>query len=541
MKRFSIILIIITLLQSCSSSNHRIISDAKLLMDSGNIDSALYLISNIYEPEKLDTPLIAKYAIIIGKAHEYKGEAMSEDSLLEVALDYYSNVTPCDSFQLMQATILSAKHYWWRGNKEKAYDLLENAIQYNRPAILMQLCELASNDYNYSRLSRYMSQLLDYDSGNSDMSFIIRYNYGLMLYYMGNPQAADIALNGIDRYIRLPQDSATYWKLALRSQADIASDNGDQRRAIELQDKALKHFDGDSTEMSLSYASLSRYYLLSGDTNKSKKFLNLANNMATDEILTDLSYAGYYQILQLLIDYAQNRNFSFRDWATYVNRLQSNADHNRKITEAKEQTNRQLVERNYRITIMSQRRQLMTLYVIIGLILAITGLVIYLRHKHKLELEKDEEIETLHKLIAGIQTDNNINAEDEHFFKRMMLQQLGVIRIAASNPTAANQELLKRMQKIADKEISVDALLNWQDLYKTIDYIYENYYSNLMERYGNILNEKELQLCCLLRANFSTKEISILTQQSVRTVYQRKTQIRQKIGIEEKGNISMIV
>ena len=123
----------------------------------------------------------------------------------------------------------------------------------------------------------------------------------------------------------------------------------------------------------------------------------------------------------------------------------------------------------------------------------------------------------------------------------MMLQQLGVIRIAASNPTAANQELLKRMQKIADKEISVDALLNWQDLYKTIDYIYENYYSNLMERYGNILNEKEIQLCCLLRANFSTKEISILTQQSVRTVYQRKTQIRQKIGIEEKGNISMIV
>ena len=55
-----------------------------------------------------------------------------------------------------------------------------------------------------------------------------------------------------------------------------------------------------------------------------------------------------------------------------------------------------------------------------------------------------------------------------------------------------------------------------------------------------MLNERELQLCCLLRANFSTKEISIVTQQSVRTVYQRKTVIRQKLGVEEKGDIAAV-
>ena len=42
---------------------------------------------------------------------------------------------------------------------------------------------------------------------------------------------------------------------------------------------------------------------------------------------------------------------------------------------------------------------------------------------------------------------------------------------------------------------------------------------------------------CLLKANFSTKEISIVSGQGVRMVYQRKSVIRQKLGMEEKGDI----
>ena len=39
---------------------------------------------------------------------------------------------------------------------------------------------------------------------------------------------------------------------------------------------------------------------------------------------------------------------------------------------------------------------------------------------------------------------------------------------------------------------------------------------------------------CLFKANFSTKEINMLTRQSLQTIYQRKTQIRQKLSIPEK-------
>ena len=149
--------------------------------------------------------------------------------------------------------------------------------------------------------------------------------------------------------------------------------------------------------------------------------------------------------------------------------------------------------------------------------------------------EKEEELEALRQLVTESQ--QHTEQKDDRFFKRIMLQQLGVIRMAASNPTTANQELIRRMSEIVDGHVPVDSLLHWEDLYQTIDYIYEGFYTRIKEKYGNLLNEKELQLCCLLKANFSTKEISIVSGQGVRTVYQRKSVIRQKLGMEEKGDI----
>lgn len=52
------------------------------------------------------------------------------------------------------------------------------------------------------------------------------------------------------------------------------------------------------------------------------------------------------------------------------------------------------------------------------------------------------------------------------------------------------------------------------------------------------MNEKEIQLCCLLKADFSTKEINMLTRQSLQTIYQRKTQIRQKLDLAEGDDIA---
>ena len=244
---------------------------------------------------------------------------------------------------------------------------------------------------------------------------------------------------------------------------------------------------------------------------------------------------GYMELLKSIMNYAINKRINMMEWANFVNSLQERDNIKQAITDAKEENNRLLTERNLKLTIKQQRTQIIFTYVGIGLVMIIGGLTFF-NWKRKRQMEdKEEELETLRQLITESQ--QHTEQKDDRFFKRILLQQLGVIRMAASNPTNANQELIRRMSEIVDGQVPVDSLLNWEDLYQTIDYIYEGFYTRIKEKYGEILNEKELQLCCLLRANFSTKEISIVSGQGVRTVYQRKSVIRQKLNMEEKADI----
>ena len=189
------------------------------------------------------------------------------------------------------------------------------------------------------------------------------------------------------------------------------------------------------------------------------------------------------------------------------------------------------------ITNQRQKDQMLFLVITFILTFTIAGLLLWVRNRKNKFLEREEEIDALRKLLSESSESGDSNKNDR-FFKKILLQQLGVIKIATSNPTSANLELLKKMKKIASKEVDVDTLLNWNDLFQIIDYIYDGFYTSLIKKYGEVLNEKEIQLCTLLKANFTTKEIGVVTQQSVRTIYQRKSTIRQTLQMPEAEDIA---
>ena len=174
MKQFIILFlttIIAVLTSGCATDNDEIIDNAEQLLANGLIDSAYITINNIYAPEKLDARQQARYALVVGQVHNYRGEALSEDSLLCAALDYYQKLNPTDSAKLIQSTILASKHFWWKGEKQKAYNTLEKHISSGqRTSILLALCELASNDYDYPKFNKYLSLLFNDNSNNDEIS-----------------------------------------------------------------------------------------------------------------------------------------------------------------------------------------------------------------------------------------------------------------------------------------------------------------------------------------------------------------------------------
>ena len=64
-----------------------------------------------------------------------QAKSLSEDTLLIQALEYYQTLEPRDSARLSQATILTAYHYWWKGEKPQAYALLESISDTNKEAL----------------------------------------------------------------------------------------------------------------------------------------------------------------------------------------------------------------------------------------------------------------------------------------------------------------------------------------------------------------------------------------------------------------------
>ena len=461
-----------------------------------------------------------------------QAKSLSEDTLLVQALEYYQTLEPKDSVRLSQATILTSYHYWWKGEKPKAYSLLESIADTDQNA-LEALLALSSRDYNYEACYKYMKRILKDDSKND---FWLQQSWATLHYYINQPEECERLFDNLPQYIRTPQDSALYWQKVLPNHADIISDYGKQEKAIHLQEQILNHFIGkDSSQVAFSHASLARYHLLLNNLKKAEQHLLLAEKYADDTFKNSLAITSYMELLKSIMNYAINKRINMIEWANFVNSLQERASMKQAITDAKEENNRLLIERNLKLAIEKQRSQITFIYIGIGLVVIIGSLAFYIRKRKRQMEEKEEELEALRQLVTESQ--QHTEQKDDRFFKRIMLQQLGVIRMAASNPTTANQELIRRMSEIVDGQVPVDSLLNWEDLYKTIDYIYDGFYSRIKEKYGEILNEKEIQLCCLLKANFSTKEISIVSGQGVRTVYQRKTVIRQKLSMEEKEDI----
>ncbi|MEO3211928.1 helix-turn-helix transcriptional regulator [Parabacteroides distasonis] len=191
------------------------------------------------------------------------------------------------------------------------------------------------------------------------------------------------------------------------------------------------------------------------------------------------------------------------------------------------------------------RQRTFSILVIVSLlsILVAGGVFLYIRNRRNRLIDMEERLEALRQLLnESKQSVAEEEKPDSAFFRKVLLQQLGVIRLMATTPTQQNKELLQQMTRITNEDVPVDTLLVWDDLYPIIDAVYDNFHTHLVRLSDGRLLEKEIQLCCLLCAGFSTKEISVVTQQSVRTIYQRKTDIRHKLGMDEKediiGNIS---
>ena len=189
--------------------------------------------------------------------------------------------------------------------------------------------------------------------------------------------------------------------------------------------------------------------------------------------------------------------------------------------------------------------------VLVGLLIIAFILIGWIIRKKKQALSNAEEtIETLRKMQE--ESSNSLENKDvdhekisdysdkekERIVKKALLMQLNIAKMLAKLDENSDKDktFLEKFNRLYHGEQQTTTV-NWKELYLLIDLLYDDFTSKLQSCYTTVLLEKEIQLCCLLKANMDTTEIACVMGQSINTVRTRKTNIRKKLGVQDAANI----
>lgn len=521
---------------SCSRSEHHagIINEAGLLAPIYP-DSALTLLSAVEPSELKEDSLKALYYLATASAHKAKESSMASDSLIRFSFEYYRNHRHPE---FVKSADLYALYRFWTGDGKGSLKLLDSVMSLPGipDSLMIQLLQsrigIGGQEYDCQRNIAYIKKLqnLDRDSVNQ-----LYYKYQLCVNYQFAGQR-DSSLILIDELIDYSRSHHITDELSEYEYEKIGvlEEIGRYDESNAQVDYFLNQNPHPSSLPYLRFWKALNYFN-KGDYGRATRELAVADSCAGSRDDVDLRYyESFAGPLREFLEYRQRGFITLRQMATLNN---SQRERFNRMESTRRETEQNVLRQENRALSLKMENERKTAIIVVVLLLAVIVSLIAVwsvRKRKRAIIEAEERAETLQKMVDEMASPATAAAGQESL-RRAMLQQLGIIRMVAETPTEQNREMLRKISSI-DSDTN-GALVNWKNVYDIIDNLYSNAYSCLHERYGGVLTEKEEQIIVLMMAGFSTKEISVITQQTTATIYVRKSSVRKKLGVPEKEDI----
>lgn len=546
----NIALLTVVCLVGCNISTpvDKVLALSDSLSERGRYDSVLTVLKSIEkEVPDLSEERKMHYVWNLSTAHYNMNMSMVGDSLLPLSVSYYRREKDVDKEKF--APLLEANYWNWNNNLTKVIQTvntgLKEAERLNDNGLQVQLyyfmaqCYYEHRCYNKAvpllRKAVSLSKKLSVDQQHP-VIFLLAICYDLT----GQKALSRILFQQAVEKARLAGNelmSVHY----LRNYAASLNSDGQPDAALACLRKIYSSGKMYNGGIVMVMSEMANAFLLKHQLDSAQHYIELSKAVMNDRrysVGLDPSVRCTVYSLEQLVQFGEGERPEMEPMGRYLDSIASDALRENSVMKQRLETEMNLLSRNSELVISRQR---VLLYLFLSLAVIVGGaLYVYrwIRERQRKRLDLEERIEALKRLVADAGRSDSHEKNQDNSFKKILLQQLGLLKVVASVPTAENQVMLSRLLSVPDNHKEADnSLLAWSDLYNAIDRLYNGFYSRLESEYGRILLEKEIQTLCLVRAGFSTKEIAVVTRQSTAMVYMRKTSIRKKLGIDLKGDI----
>ena len=548
---------------SCSKTMSRYDEDidrAEKLMQS-NPDSALGILDAIDPSELKQDSLRAKYHYLKGYGHLTSNRSMIGDSLIHVAHEYYRGK---DVVRDVRSGMALAWYRFWTGDTPGAIAMLDSLAElHDVPDSLMAQTLrirvlLGASEYQGQEIIQLAKRLCQLET---DSLRQIEAKYMLMggyLYAGKVDSALNIETELID-YARRHNLGDWEFQYAVE-RAQLLSEAGREVESDSLIGEIFRKAGPENGGADLLHFQYALNALNRGDVSRAVSHIAVADSLADKLRGDDDSYfRSYSNMLHAMVDFKRTGRVKLIQ-ITGVNNRQ-NERFNRMKASQWESERGALRQQNRALALKAESDHKTVIILVISLVALIVsaGAIWIIRTRRHRERENEERIEALQKMVneykamteqaqdpkteseeikdseTGTNETTTVEIKDSSALRSAMLRQLGIIRMVAETPTEQNREMLRRISSI-EGNIGREPV-DWGNVFEIIDNLYSGFYSKLHERHGDELSLKEEQIIALMVADFSTKEISVITGQTTSTIYVRKSSIRKKLGVPEKEDI----
>lgn len=551
MKNIHRIFILCGIMALCACSrnkSYQLISQTDTLLYS-HPDSALKILDGISNVGQLSEEGIMHYSWNYAIAHLNMGMSLEEDSMTLDAVDYYRRNGDKDKKE--EGYLLGASYLNWRGKTKQTVAYLDKgyaeAMVQKDASDALRLLEMKigilSRNNQYSQAASTIRKILKTSKQlslreSAKLTYLLAENLSLL----NDPLAPGYYEQAINM-AKFAGDTDMACEM-MRNYSSVLCVAGNYRKSNRLLfeigrlNPELFHYSVIQMSIAENYVNLrqldsARVYIDSAKKSEARLQAEGQGNLNRQASIDRISY---------LLNYHEGKPVSSIGFNRYCDSVTTAMIDKDNTSLRRLETKNRLLLANHELHSSLQSMAWWILSLVLMITAIVIGIYLFYKNRYRKLAEAEDSIEILKRMLEEAQQSTeeaqDINDEtDNSFFKKILLQQLGIIRLVAGTPTNQNQALLRRISGIGGCEIPTDSLLIWTDLYPVIDRLYDKFYSRLISEYGDMLTEKEIQICCLLCAGFSTKEISVITQQTNATIYVRKTSIRKKIGAAEGEDI----